>query len=208
MFVDPFKGVDLATVDKATLSAVQTMREAAEDAETSLFNPAIDAATDDASGDALQAGKIKNKVLKLTGEVQALNIQVRLRLRFSLRTRRAQYRPGIRISQIAQTKAAGKDTASLESKVAAEQKKLTKNIQLDTAAKGQPSQGVTGGAASTGTNDAAASSGSDNAAASSGSNNTAAASGSNDTAASSGTKDTAASSGSADGSSFSFAVQE
>ncbi len=82
MFVDPFKGVDLATVDKATLSAVQTMREAAEDAETSLFNPAIDAATDDASGDALQAGKIKNKVLKLTGEVQALNIQVRLRLRF------------------------------------------------------------------------------------------------------------------------------
>ena len=71
----PFDGVDLATVDSTTLKAVQTMREAAEAAETEQFNPAIDAASG-AEADALQNGKIKNKVLKLTGEVQALNIQV------------------------------------------------------------------------------------------------------------------------------------
>ena len=76
MFVDPFNGVDLSTVDKTTLKNVQTMREAAEDAETDQFNPAIKAASGD-EADALQNGKIQNKVLKLTGEVQALNIQVR-----------------------------------------------------------------------------------------------------------------------------------
>ena len=53
------------------------MREAAEDAETAQFNPAI-AAESGAEADALQVGKIKNKVLKLTGEVQVLNIQVKL----------------------------------------------------------------------------------------------------------------------------------
>jgi len=73
--IDPFKGVDLATIDDATVEALQTMREAAEDAETSLFNPAIEAASG-AQADALQVGKIKNKVLKLTGEVQVLQIQV------------------------------------------------------------------------------------------------------------------------------------
>ena len=77
VFVDPFDGVDLATVDKTTLDAVKTMREAAEDAETSLFNPAIDAASG-AAATALQNGKIQNKVLKLTGEVQTINIEVRL----------------------------------------------------------------------------------------------------------------------------------
>ena len=76
VFIDPFDGVDLATVDDATLKAVQTMREAAEDAETSQFNPAIDAASG-TDKTALQNGKIKNKVLKLTGEIQALNIEVR-----------------------------------------------------------------------------------------------------------------------------------
>ena len=75
VFVDPFAGVDLATVDKTTLAAVKTMREAAEDAETSLFNPAI-AAASGAAATALQNGKIQNKVLKLTGEVQTINIEV------------------------------------------------------------------------------------------------------------------------------------
>ena len=79
MFVTPFAGVNLATVDSATLDAVQTMREAAESAETDQFNPAIDAASG-AAATALQNGKIKNKVLKLTGEVQALQIQVRVRM--------------------------------------------------------------------------------------------------------------------------------
>lgn len=96
VFVDPFDGVDLATVDATTLKAVQTMREAAEDAETSQFNPAIKAASGSAAT-ALQNGKIKNKVLKLTGEVQGINIQ------------------------IAQAKAAGKDTTKLTASLAAEQ---------------------------------------------------------------------------------------
>lgn len=55
------------------------MRKAAENAETELFNPAIDAASG-AEADALQVGKIKNKVLKLTGEVQVIKIKVNLRL--------------------------------------------------------------------------------------------------------------------------------
>ena len=44
---DPFADVDLSTVDDATLNAMETMREAAEDAETEQFNPAIAAATGD-----------------------------------------------------------------------------------------------------------------------------------------------------------------
>lgn len=47
--------------------------------------------------DALQVGKIKNKVLKLTGEVQGINIK------------------------IAQAKAKGEDTSDLEDSLAAEQ---------------------------------------------------------------------------------------
>lgn len=54
---------------------VETMRKAAEAAETDQFNSLIKSASG-ADADALQAGKIKNKVLKLTGEVQALNIKV------------------------------------------------------------------------------------------------------------------------------------
>ncbi|KAI1792162.1 hypothetical protein LXA43DRAFT_888002 [Ganoderma leucocontextum] len=122
VFVDPFDGVDLATIDKTTLAAVKTMREAAEDAETSLFDPAIDAASGDAAT-ALQNGKIQNKVLKLTGEVQTINIE------------------------IAQAKASGDDTSDLETQLAAEQTKLTTNIKLDNAAAGQTSQGVTDGSA-------------------------------------------------------------
>lgn len=72
---------------------MSTMREAAEKAETDQFNPAIEAASG-AEGtlgslfdiilshillpqaEALQVGKIKNKVLKLTGLSQILKIQV------------------------------------------------------------------------------------------------------------------------------------
>ncbi|EIM83059.1 uncharacterized protein STEHIDRAFT_124365 [Stereum hirsutum FP-91666 SS1] len=99
VFVDPFAGVDLATVDSTSLDNLQTMREAAESAETDDFNPQIDAASGDAA-DALQVGKIKNKVLKLTGEVQGLNIK------------------------IAQAQANGDDTSDLESDLAAEQEKV------------------------------------------------------------------------------------
>ena len=55
---------------------METMRKAAEAAETDQFNPAIEAASG-ADADALQNGKIQNKVLKLTGEVQTINIEVR-----------------------------------------------------------------------------------------------------------------------------------
>ncbi|OJT15104.1 hypothetical protein TRAPUB_8361 [Trametes pubescens] len=180
VFVDPFDGVDLATVDAATLKAVQTMREAAEDAETEQFNPAIAAASGDAAT-ALQNGKIKNKVLKLTGEVQGINIQ------------------------IAQAKAAGKDTSKLTASLAAEQKKLATNIGLDTKAAGQPSQGVTGGAAAASTNEDAASTDDSSSAAAS-------ATKSAKSAAASATKSAAAASSTAaataSGSGVAFAVQD
>ncbi|EIN11744.1 hypothetical protein PUNSTDRAFT_50620 [Punctularia strigosozonata HHB-11173 SS5] len=133
VFLDPFANVDLATVDADTLDAVQTMREAAESAETDQFNPAIDAATG-ADADALQVGKIKNKVLKLTGEVQAINIK------------------------IAQAKAKGSDTSDLESSLAEEQKKLDTNIATDKASAGAASKGVTGGLSTAAATSAAVSS--------------------------------------------------
>jgi len=44
IFVTPFEGVDLATVPDEDRDNVEAMRKQAEDAETDLFNPAIDAA--------------------------------------------------------------------------------------------------------------------------------------------------------------------
>lgn len=115
VFVDPFDGVDLATVDSQTLDDMQTMREAAESAETADFNPAI-AAASGAAADALQVGKIKNKVLKLTGEVQVLNIK------------------------IAQAQASGDDTSDLEDSLTEEQTKLNTNIATDVKNAGKTSQ--------------------------------------------------------------------
>ncbi|KIK68861.1 hypothetical protein GYMLUDRAFT_152507, partial [Collybiopsis luxurians FD-317 M1] len=111
VFVDPFDGVDLAT------DAINTMREAAESAETDEFDPQIDAATG-ATADALSVGKTKNKVLKLTGEIQAINIK------------------------IAQAQASGSDTSDLESSLSEEQTKLNTNIAADQANAGKASQGV------------------------------------------------------------------
>ncbi|KAI9734277.1 MAG: hypothetical protein M1834_002381 [Cirrosporium novae-zelandiae] len=68
-------GSDLAAVSADDLDTLQTERESAEAAETEAFNPAIDDATDDDEETALENGKIKNKVLKLTAEVLALQIQ-------------------------------------------------------------------------------------------------------------------------------------
>ncbi|KAM0752882.1 hypothetical protein T439DRAFT_354356 [Meredithblackwellia eburnea MCA 4105] len=72
--VDPFSNTSLADVSAEDLDNLQTFREAAETAETDLFNPAIDAASG-AAKTALSNGKIANKVLKLTCEVQALKIK-------------------------------------------------------------------------------------------------------------------------------------
>ncbi|KAK7042131.1 NAD(P)-binding protein [Favolaschia claudopus] len=116
VFVTPFPA-DLTQVDATSLKNLGTMREAAEDAETSLFNPQIDAASG-AAADALDVGKTKNKVLKLTGEVQQIKIK------------------------IAQAAAAGKDTAKLQTSLDAEQTKLTKNIALDVKNKGKASKAV------------------------------------------------------------------
>ena len=113
----PLAGLDLASLDDSVAENMNTMREAAEDAETADFNPAIDAASG-AAKTALQNGKIQNKVLKLTGEVQVLNIK------------------------IAKAQASGDDTSDLESQLAAEQKKLTTNIATDKKAAGQASKGV------------------------------------------------------------------
>ncbi|THV46781.1 hypothetical protein BGAL_0360g00090 [Botrytis galanthina] len=73
-----FTGIDmnnLAAVSASDLKIIQGVHDAAEDAEVDGFNPAIAAADGDAAT-ALQNGKIKNKVLKLTAEVLALQIKV------------------------------------------------------------------------------------------------------------------------------------
>ncbi|KAJ6562350.1 hypothetical protein B0H19DRAFT_1259933 [Mycena capillaripes] len=116
VFVDPFPE-DLTTVDATSLDNLGTMREAAESAETDLFNPQIDAASGAAAA-ALSVGKTKNKVLKLTGEVQQIKIK------------------------IAQATAAGEDTSDLEASLTEEQTKLSTNIALDVKNNGKASQGV------------------------------------------------------------------
>ncbi|KAL1864949.1 hypothetical protein VTK73DRAFT_5595 [Phialemonium thermophilum] len=111
----PIDTSDLANVSDNDLAIIKSARETAEAAETDKggFNDAIEQAGEDtAAGKALQVGKIKNKVLKLRLEVLALQIE------------QAQ---------------GGKDNSD---KIEEEQTKLNNNIQLDTKAKGQPSQSV------------------------------------------------------------------
>jgi hypothetical protein len=90
---------DLSTVSAADQKVISDAREVAESAEVDAggFNDAI-AAASGAAADALQVGKIKNKVLKLSLEVSDLQI-----------------------SQAVD----GKDNTA---KIAAEQKKLDNNI--------------------------------------------------------------------------------
>ncbi|KAI0809982.1 small secreted protein [Xylaria sp. FL0064] len=66
---------DLANVAPEDLDFLNSVNQICNDAEDEAFNPAIDAATGDAA-DALQRGKIKNKVLKLTASVLKLQAQV------------------------------------------------------------------------------------------------------------------------------------
>lgn len=117
VFVAPFAGIDLATVPKASRDAVEAMRRAAEAAETDEFNPQIDAASGAAAA-ALKVGKIKNKVLKLTGILQVQKID------------------------LAVAQAAGDDTSSILAKIEEETTKLNKNIATDVASAGKASQGV------------------------------------------------------------------
>ncbi|CAE6470956.1 unnamed protein product [Rhizoctonia solani] len=117
VFIDPFKGRDLTKVTSAELNAVESMRVAAENAEIQQFNQRVSAATG-STATALQNGKIKNKVLKLTGIMQVIKIK------------------------IAQGKAAGKDTTSDEARLKDAQTKLNANVALDVKNKGQASKGV------------------------------------------------------------------
>ncbi|KAI3322934.1 small secreted protein [Xylariaceae sp. AK1471] len=66
---------NLAGVAKEDLDFLNSVNQICNDAEDEAFNPAIDAASGDAA-DALQRGKIKNKVLKLTASVLKLQAQV------------------------------------------------------------------------------------------------------------------------------------
>ncbi|KAI2605579.1 small secreted protein [Hypoxylon sp. NC1633] len=65
---------DLASADQDDIDFLNSVNSICNDAEEGAFNPAIDAASGDAA-DALQRGKIKNKVLKLEAKVLQLKIQ-------------------------------------------------------------------------------------------------------------------------------------
>ncbi|KAF4949157.1 hypothetical protein FSARC_13575 [Fusarium sarcochroum] len=65
---------DLSTVEKSDLDFLNSVNSIANDAEDEAFNPAIDAASGE-DADALQRGKIKNKVLKLTATILKLEAQ-------------------------------------------------------------------------------------------------------------------------------------
>ncbi|KZL83022.1 small secreted protein [Colletotrichum incanum] len=65
---------DLTQVSKADLDFLNSVNQIANDAEKEAFNPAIEAATGE-EADALQRGKIKNKVLKLTATMMKLQAQ-------------------------------------------------------------------------------------------------------------------------------------
>ncbi|KAH7089238.1 hypothetical protein FB567DRAFT_328604 [Paraphoma chrysanthemicola] len=65
---------DLASVSKADQDFLNEVNQVANDAEKEAFNPAVEAATG-AEADAIQAGKIKNKVLKLMATVIKLEAQ-------------------------------------------------------------------------------------------------------------------------------------
>ncbi|QRV86574.1 hypothetical protein RhiJN_14592 [Ceratobasidium sp. AG-Ba] len=120
IFIAPFNGVDLKTVPSADINAMSNMRVAAENAETN-FNSAIAAAggTKTAAGAILQNGKIKNKVLKLTGLLQ------------------------IDLIKASFTKAQG--DKNVDAAIADIQTKLAANIKIDVASKGKQSKSFLNG---------------------------------------------------------------
>ncbi|XDG08634.1 hypothetical protein ABKA04_008249 [Annulohypoxylon sp. FPYF3050] len=65
---------NLASADKDDIDFLKSVNSICNDAEDEAFNTAIDAASGDAA-DALQRGKIKNKVLKLEATILRLKIQ-------------------------------------------------------------------------------------------------------------------------------------
>ncbi|KAF4974547.1 hypothetical protein FZEAL_8571 [Fusarium zealandicum] len=65
---------DLATVEEADVDFLNSVNQVANDVEKEAFNTAIEAASGE-EADALQRGKIKNKVLKLTATMLKLQVQ-------------------------------------------------------------------------------------------------------------------------------------
>ncbi|KAI4867690.1 hypothetical protein F4820DRAFT_193306 [Hypoxylon rubiginosum] len=65
---------DLASADEDDIDFLKSVNSICNDAEDEAFNPAIDAASGD-EADAIQRGKIKNKVLKLEATIIRLMIQ-------------------------------------------------------------------------------------------------------------------------------------
>ncbi|KAJ2979859.1 hypothetical protein NUW58_g7096 [Xylaria curta] len=65
---------NLANVDKDDLDFLNSVNKICNEAEKGAFNEAIDAASGE-QADALQRGKIKNKILKLTATVLKLQAQ-------------------------------------------------------------------------------------------------------------------------------------
>lgn len=122
VFKTPFDGVDLATVSDEDLDNLNTMRGAASQFETTDFNPAIEAATGE-EADALQRGKIANKVLKNLGSVMVASIKQ------------------------AKAEAAGEDGSEFATKVTEETTKMNKNAATDKADAGKTLATPLGGGA-------------------------------------------------------------
>jgi len=112
----PISESDFANVDPEDLAILKAARKTAENAETETggFNEAIEVAggKDTPQGRALQIGKVKNKVLKLQLQVMALQIE-----------------------QL-------QDGEDRSEKLQQQLTKLAKNVELDEAEAGNPSQSV------------------------------------------------------------------
>ncbi|KAG9098094.1 hypothetical protein FRC06_006816 [Ceratobasidium sp. 370] len=112
VFQKPLDGVDLATVSDEDLDNLNEMRGAASSFETTDFNPAIEAASGE-EADALQRGKIANKVLKNLGSVMVASIKK------------------------AKAEAAGEDASEFDTKITEETAKMNKNAATDKADAGK-----------------------------------------------------------------------
>ncbi|KAL5482797.1 hypothetical protein ACEPAI_9392 [Sanghuangporus weigelae] len=76
IFVRPFENTSLASVPYEVFDKMKLAIEVAEDAEIELFGPAIaDAGEDTPTGQALQVGMTKNRVLFATATLQGVLIE-------------------------------------------------------------------------------------------------------------------------------------
>ncbi|KAA1108636.1 hypothetical protein PGT21_019788 [Puccinia graminis f. sp. tritici] len=107
VFVEPFAGVPLEKITKGDMDNLLKMARAARQNEL-LFNQALKKAKG-SNKSALAAGKIANKVLKLVGEIQVIELQKKLNIK----------------------------QVDVPAKLAEHQKKLTKNTKVDRSNKGK-----------------------------------------------------------------------